>query len=565
MRVIGPASISFCRFLESREGPLQANRSCGFSWISLGVLILALAAVSPRSFAQTMSAESSRCKELAQADFTTVQDAPSQVVRTELVQRSSEHPAYCRVEGYVAPNVGFEMWLPTDGWNGKFLEIGCGGYCGHVFVSDWELGCGRPLSKGYACIASDMGHQGRGDDAVWALNNLQAVADYGYRATHVTALIGKAITERWYSTVPRKSYFTGCSTGGRQGLVEAQRFPWDFDGIVAGAPAINLSATLLNILWASLAIEGRDGKPILSQADLQLLHNAALAKCDMDDGLKDGIISNPQACRFDPQRLVCGGATKTNCLSAEQAEAAKKIYAGPTTSSGKLIFPSGAMPGAELEFLSYAGGSSFSRDFFRFLAFVSAGPGWQRRDFDFDRDYQRLGMVEALTGGTDPDLRRFKANGGKLILYHGWADAGGGGIAPLKTVDYYETVERTMGGRSATREFLRFFMIPGMGHCSGGSGPHDFDYLSYLEHWVEDGHAPDKIVGAHIDFERFVHAHENDTDPDQEKLEAELRAYRQDPANRTFSRPVYLYPAFAKYKGKGDPNSEGSFVASESK
>ncbi len=558
--------LSFCRFSAFRKRLLHTNRSCGFYRISLGVLILAMVGLSPSSFAQTPTAENSRCKELAQADFASVQDAPSQVVRAELVQRSSEHAAYCRVEGYVAPNVGFEMWLPTGGWNGKFLEIGCGGYCGHSFVSDWELGCGRPLSKGYACIASDMGHQGRGDDAVWALNNLQAEVDYGFRATHVTALIGKAITERFYSTVPRKSYYTGCSTGGRQGLVEAQRFPWDFDGIVAGAPAINLSATLLNILWASLAIEGRDGKPLFSQADLQVLHNAALAQCDMDDGLKDGIISNPQACRFDPQQLVCGGATKTNCLSAEQAEAAKKIYAGPTTSSGKQIFTSGAMPGAELEFLSYAGGSSFGRDFFRFLAFMpDAGPSWERRDFDFDRDYKRLGMVEALYGGTDPDLRRFKANGGKLILYHGWADAGGGGIAPLKTVDYYETVERAMGGRSSTREFLRFFMIPGMGHCAGGSGPNDFDYLSYLEHWIEDGHAPDKIVGTHIDFDRFVQAHESETNSDQEKLEAELRAYVQDPSNRSFSRPVYLYPAYAKFKGEGDPNSEGSFVASEGK
>src|SRR5579862_3455759 len=449
------------------------------------------------------------------------------------------------------------MWLPTSNWNHKFLEIGCGGYCGKSFISAGPLGCDGPVSKGYACIASDMGHQGRGDDAVWAYNNLQADVDYGFRATHVTALAGKAITERFYSHAPARSYYTGCSTGGRQGLVEAQRFPWDFDGIVAGAPAIRLSATLLNIMWASLAVEDKSGKPLFTQTEVELLHNAALAKCDLDDGLKDGVISNPQACKFDPATLICRAGATSNCLSEKQADAARKIYAGPMTSSGKQIYPhaNGVMPGAELEFKSYEGGSSFSRNFFRFLAFVpDAGPKWERRDFDFDRDYKRLDMVEALYGGTDPDLRRFKAAGGKLILYHGWADAGGGGISPLKTVDYYDTVENTMGGRAATRDFLRFFTMPGMGHCGGGSGANDFDYLSYLEKWVEYGHAPDKMVGTHVDVDKFMEAHANDPNADEEQLEAEWQAFMQDPANRTFSRPVYVYPAYAKYKGSGDRN-----------
>jgi len=489
-----------------------------------------------------------------------------QVTQASLVPASAGRPAYCRAVGYVAPNVGFEIWLPASHWNHKFLEIGCGGYCGRSYISSGFLGCENALIKGYACLASDMGHQGRGDDAAWAYNNLQAEVDYGFRATHVAALAGKAITERFYSDAPGKSYYTGCSTGGRQGLVEAQRFPWDFDGIVAGAPAINLSATLLNILWASLAVEDQNGQPLLTKADAQLLHNAALSKCDMDDGLKDGVISHPQACKFDPASLLCKVGDSTQCLSNAKVEAVRKIYAGPMTSAGQQIYPNanGSMPGAELEFLSFEDGSPFSRDFFRFLAFVpDAGPKWERRNFDFDHDYQRLGMMEVNYGGTDPDLRRFKAAGGKLILYHGWADAGAGGISPLKTVDYYETVEKTMGGRAATRDFLRFFMMPGMGHCAGGAGANDFDYLSYLEDWVENGHAPDRMIGAHVDLDKFRQVHANDTSADAETLEAALRTFMHDPANRTFSRPVYLYPAYPKYKGTGDPNKAESFVPSE--
>ena len=211
-----------------------------------------------------------------------------------------------------------------------------------------------------------------------------------------------------------------------------------------------------------------------------------------------------------------------------------KIYAGPTRSDGKQIYTDGAMVGSELQFLSYQDHPPFSRDFFRFLGFVpDAGPGWQRQDFNFDRDYKRLGMTEALYHGSNPDLRTFKETGGKLILYHGWADAGGAGIAPLKTVDYYETVEKTMGGRAATREFLRFFMMPGMGHCRRGAGANEFDFLSYLEAWVERGQAPDVMVGAHVDSD----------------------------GTRTFTRPVYLYPSLARYKGTGDPNKAGSFVS----
>jgi hypothetical protein len=527
--------------------------------------VLVVLGIPPISMAGENAVElgAKQCEALGSADLASVQDAPTQVTEAKLVEASDDLPAYCRVKGYVAPNVGIEMHLPIAGWNRKFLEVGCGGYCGVISADE----CDNAVRKGYACIASDMGHQGEG--GVWAYNNLQAQVDYGFRATHVAALAGKAITERFYSSAPARSYYTGCSTGGRQGLVEAQRFPWDFDGIVAGAPAINLSATLLNIMWASLAVEDKNGKPLLTQADVQLVHDAALAKCDMDDGLKDGVISNPRVCKFDPSSLLCKAGSSNQCLSNEKVEAVSKIYSGPMTPGGKQIYPNanGSLPGAELEFLSYEDGSPFSRDFFRFLAFMpDPGPKWERREFDFDHDYQRLGMVEALYGGTDPDLRRFKAAGGKLILYHGWADAGGGGISPRKTVDYYEAVERAMGGRDATREFLRFFTMPGMGHCGGGAGANDFDYLSSLESWVEKGQAPDILIGGHLDFDRFIKAYMSaDSNAVREKIIADMNNFMRDPSNRTFTRPVYLYPAYAKYKGTGDPNKAENFVPANDK
>ncbi len=479
--------------------------------------------------AETDAAAAAKCKALQNVDFSGIQDAPTQLTETRLIEASDNLPAHCRARGYITPNIGIEISLPISNWNRKFLEVGCGGYCGIVFTSQAFSGCHDALRKGYACIASDMGHQGTG--AQWAYNNPQAEIDYGFRATHVTALAGKAITEDFYGSAPAKSYFTGCSTGGRQGLVEAQRFPWDFDGIVAGAPAINLSATLLNIYWAALAVEDKDGNSLFDSADLQLVHGAALAECDIDDGVKDGVIGNPPACRFDPAVLVCKAGATSDCLSKEQAEAVKKIYTGPTTSRGEQIYTDGAMRGSELYFINYQGGSPFSRDFFRYLAFVpDPGPNWRRRTFDFDHDYQRFGMMESFYGGTDPDLRRFKARGGKLILYHGWADAGGGGIAPLKTVDYYETVEKTMGGSAATQDFLRLFMIPGMGHCRGGSGADRIDYLNYLEAWVEQGKAPDVMIGAHLRNDEVV-----------------------------FTRPVYPYPIRARYKGQGEPSKAENF------
>lgn len=499
-----------------------------------------------------VSAESARpvtpaadCKALETRDFTTIQDAPTQITEAKLVDAGGGLPAMCLVKGYITPQVGIELRLPIENWNGKFLEVGCGGHCGMYF----SMLCSGPLRKGYACIASDMGHTSTTLQAAWAYNNLQAQVDWGYRAAHVTALAGKAITQAYYERNPARSYFLGCSTGGREALVESQRFPWDFDGIVAGGdPAVNSSGWIMDFAWAIEALTGKDGRPILSSADAQMLHAAVVAKCDMDDGVKDGVISNPMACKFNPADLQCKGGSTSFCLTGEQVEAVKKVYAGPPASIVDRTTTMGALPGSELNWVpggtsgSFWGVSHYMSDLFAYSGFWPApGPSWKLSDFDFNRDYKRLGMYAALANANNPDLRKFAALGGKLLAYFGMQDE-----SPPEFPDYYETVERTMGGRAATQNFFRLFMIPGMDHCSSGAGAFAVDYLSYMEAWVEKGQAPDKLIGAHINGLTWSDAF---------GLPFPLDA--QTPV--AFTRPFYPYPIRAKYKGHGDPNNAANF------
>lgn len=496
-----------------------------------------------------------RCSGLRAADLSGIEDAPTRVTRASLIAARDAVPANCRVQGYVAPQVGFEIRLPITEWNGKFLMLGCGGMCGELFT---ERGaCDSPLQRGYACIVSDMGHRGRPDDgALWAYNNVQAEIDFAYRATHVATLAGKAIARRYYGTAPAKSYFMGCSQGGRQGLVSVQRFPWDFDGVIAGAPAIqlvSLPSLLLNYhLWESA--RGGEGHRVLSPSVIQRIHAAATEKCDLDDGVKDGIIGDPGACRFRPDELVCKRGSRTeNCITALQAEAAAKLYAGAISSAGETLYP-GAAIGSELQWIQMLErmrsgiDKSPEVDFVRYMTFVpDPGPSWEPSEYDIDRDHKRAAMMEALLFASNPDLRRFKALGGKLIVYVGWNDQG---PTPASIIDYYETVERTMGGRAATQEFFRLFMLPGVNHCYGGIGADAVDFLSYLEDWVERARAPDKILSARM----------------KQPEPGFIYPYREFPSDSTgveFTRPVYPYPQRAVYKGSGDPDDAENFHAVE--
>jgi feruloyl esterase len=282
------------------------------------------------------------CAALPAADFAAIPDAATQVTAARLVPGSARQPAHCEVQAYVAPNIGFELRLPARDWNGKFAHVGCGGFCGGIFPT----GCDAVLGRGYACVASDMGHKSTGLDAKWAYDNLQAEVDFAYRATHVVTLAGKAITARFFGQGPQRAYFLGCSTGGRQGMVEAQRFPWDYDGIVSGAPVINETGDGMALLWNVLSLHDRDGKPRLSGADLERVHAAAVARCDRDDGVEDGLIGDPRRCAFDPAELVCAAGASGDCLSTAQADAVRKVYTGPVDSKGRRLYTGGALPAA---------------------------------------------------------------------------------------------------------------------------------------------------------------------------------------------------------------------------
>jgi hypothetical protein len=525
---------------------------------------LAMAITSIMVFSHAVTAEESaavsRCAALRRTDFSTIMDAPTQVDDAKVITADASSPAYCRVQGYIAPSVGFELRLPLANWNGKFFEVGCGGFCGRPNEQSY---C--PLHRGYACILTDLGHHGV-EGGQWAYNNLQAQIDFGFRGAHVTALAGKAITEHYYGKAPAKSYFQGCSSGGQQALSEAQRFPWDFDGILAGAPAPTMTWTIL-FTWAKRALIGADGKPLVTHADMELLHSAALARCAVADGAKHGFIEDPRACKFDPVELLCRTGKQNRCLSDAQVQAVRKLYAGPTNSRGERIYPGGPPPGSELNWVDgeidtyvdtyVSDGKDKSPDdfshnewpeaYFSYMGFWPApGPGWKFTDFDFDRDYKRMTITEPVMGAANnPDLRKFNAAGAKMILYQGWADQSD---IPADTIDYYETTEKTMGGDAATQEFFRLFMVPGMFHCSGGAGAFAIDYLKYLEDWVERGKAPDKMIGAHVRGLNW--------------LQAFQLKFPLDPAAPVdFTRPVYPYPLTVKYKGKGNPDDAVNFVS----
>lgn len=502
--------------------------------------------------------DAARCQAIHRIDVSRVIDAPSVIDEAKPVEGTNDAPAYCQISGYVAPTFGFLIRLPRDHWNGKLVEIGCGGLCGST---DHIGKCDDPLSRGYACVVSDGGHHSRSSDANWAYNNVSAIIDYLVGASHVTALIAKTIVEDYYREAPKKSYFMGCSAGGEQAMMEAQRFPWDFDGIVAGQPT---SETLddMSLLWGNRILMGKGREPILNYADLQILHAAVVAKCDINDGIRDGLIGDPRTCDFDPSTLLCSSTKKTACLTSKQIEVARNLYAGPTTSRGKSISQSGAMRGSELTWLQVYGGSAeealgtyhFAGEPFRYYTFQpSPGPSWKPEDFDFDRDYKRMGMAEGLISAINPDLRQFKAAGAKLLAYAGWSDALG---LPMSAVDYYETAEKTMGGQAQTQDFFRLFMIPGMNHCTLGEGAFAVDYLSYLDAWVEKGQKPDKLIGSHVRLDGL--------DLKTSGASADIQRRLRFPLDREavqFTRPIYPYPTLTQFSGHGDPNDAANFTA----
>jgi feruloyl esterase len=429
-------------------------------------------------------------------------------------------PAFCRVVGVAKPAsdsvIHFEVWLPpARAWNGKFEGVGNSGYNGSVSYGAMA----EALDRGYATASTDTGHSG--SDLKFAAGRSEKITDWGYRAVHVMTEAAKLVIRDYEGRFPQHSYFNGCSTGGAQGLSEAQRFPSDYDGIVAGAPGNDRTHLTAGFLWAYAAAH-RD-KSGLPTSKLRMINQAVLAACDALDGIRDGIIEDPRRCRFDPGTLLCQGADNGQCLTPAQVEAVRRIYAGPKNprTGGQII--AGYAPGSESPAGDPFGGwktyitgvaEPMRLDFWRYWAFND--PEWDWRTFDFDLDLAYADKKLAAVNATDPDLARFQARGGKLIVYQGWADP----VSPAQAaINYYERVMRTMGGAGRTQEFFRLFMAPGMSHCYGGPGPTIFggagggnarpvsppgnrdpehDVLSALDRWVEHGTPPRRLIASHL-------------------------------------------------------------------
>src|SRR5450755_3881678 len=393
-------------------------------------------------------------------------------------QAIGDAPAFCRVAGVIQPvddsNIQFEVWMPASGWNGKFQGIGNGGLAGSINYT----GLADAIRHGYATASTDTGHHAAVTDGSWALAHPEKIVDFGYRAIHETTDKAKAIVRAFYGDAPRRSYFSACSNGGRQALMEAQRYPADYDGIIAGAPANFWTHLLSAALWDVQATM-LDPAGYIPADKIPALESATLAACDAQDGVKDGVIDDPSRCQFDASELLCKGPDSNTCLTAPQVAALKKIYSGPQSSKGAQVFP-GYSVGGEAggggwpAWITGAGSGkalmyAFGTQFFTNMVYNNAA--WDWRTFTVDRDMQTADeKLAPVMNATDPDLKKFKARGGKLILYHGWSDAA---IPPVNAIRYYESVVTKMGAKN-TQPFVRLYMVPGMQHCGGGPGPYNF-------------------------------------------------------------------------------------------
>jgi feruloyl esterase len=516
----------------------------------LGVAMMISAAANAQQIPAPVDPTVAACRAIMMQDFSKLPDALTAIQSAAVVAPAGDLPEYCRIQGFVSPRVSFEVRLPTKTWSGKFLMQGCGGMCGILNMEATE----DSLVRGYAVVNTDMGHKGESFIATWAYNDIQAEIDFGYRATHVVAVAAKAIVSAYYGKQPAYSYFNGCSTGGRQGVVEAQRFPDDFDGIVSGAPVLNeIGDGILHLLWSSRANVDAQGKPIFDARKIAMVRRAVMAKCDKLDGVEDNILQDPRSCGFKPADLKCRGKAKDDCLSADEVGVLEKIYAGAHDSKGNRIFPGGMSVGSEYEWTPAFIGmnkldgtktqgailtpNTMIYQFAQYLAFFNdGGPTYNPMTYDWDQDPSRLMLTETLYNAQNPDLRKFKASGGKMILYHGWDDLE---VPPAMSADYYETTTRTMGGLDNTRDFFRLYMMPSVAHCRRGPGPDGIDTQTAIENWVEKGIAPD-----------FILAHKMAKDQPYSglpRIRFPLKA-----GEAVWARPIYAYPDVATYDGKGD-------------
>lgn len=533
------------------------------NWLTLFVVVCAILTAIPASAAT--------CDSLSSLKLENIQISSARIVSAGSFSLPPESaslqldapyafnalPSFCRVQGVIQPShdsdIKFEVWLPVAGWNGKYQGIGNGGFAGSILYNRLA----DALAHNYATAATDTGHQGNAIDASWALGHPEKSVDFGYRAIHETVVAAKEIIQAFYGSKPEYSYFNSCSNGGRQALMEAQRFPEDYDGIIAGAPA-HYWTHLLSVAVASTLAVSNDKSSFLNPAKLPAVQEAVLADCDMLDKVKDGVLENPSQCKPDLSKLLCSGKETDRCLTESQLAALKKLYAGPHNAEGEQLSP-GFPPGDEANpqgWSVWITGKEptqgllfdFGTQFYKNMVYND--PSWDFRTFDWDRDTRAADEKMApILNATDPDLTQFKKRGGKLILYHGWNDAG---IPAQFTVDYYKSVVSKMGQKE-TDEFVRLFMVPGMQHCAGGIGCDNFgqqgvargnpesNISAALERWVEEGMAPDTIIAA------------------------KYKAGDSSETRTVRTHPLCPYPKVAQYKGSGSTDEAANFVCVESK
>ena len=462
-------------------------------------------------------------------------------------------PVFCRVTGVLRPTtdseINFEVWMPESHWNGRFLGVGNGGFAGSIGYS----ALANNLRNGYATAGSDTGHMGQAEDASWAFGHPEKIKDFGWRGVHLTTQRAKDIVKAYYGSSAKKAYFDSCSDGGREALMEAERFPDDYDGILAGAPAnawSRMHASGVDLAQVTIG----DPRAYISALKLPAIERSALAACDSLDGVTDGIISDPSKCHFDPEVLLCKASDSPNCLTQPQVNSLKAYYGGGKDSQGRSIFPGLTMGdeahGWPVWVVGQGPGSGDSlqylQNYFRYM--VMDDPKWNVLTANVDTSMQlATDKTAADLDATNPDLTMFRSRGGKLIIYHGWNDPA---ISPWNSVAYYKSVQQHMGEQE-TESFLRLYMVPGMEHCSGGPGADSFGQnpgptakrakpglLDNLQDWVEKGTPPGDVIAT---------------------------KYTPGPGKRKplMTRPLCPYPTVPKYKGSGDSNAAANFVCSQ--
>ena len=456
----------------------------------------------------------------------------STIVSSEPVAASGDLPGFCQVKGFAAPAINFDLKLPLSGWNSKLYMAGCGGFCGLIDPKNGNDG----LKRSYAVISTDTGHVGKSLlDTSFAVSNQPAIIDFAYRGISEAARVGKAITTAFYRSAIRHSYFNGCSNGGRQALMEATRYPDDFDGIIAGAPGFDIEGGMSLLVNGVQADTGPDAKPIFNPAKVKLVADAVARTC----GDETGLVTSPLTCRFKPEDLQCRAGDGPSCLTGAEVAVLNKWYSPPRLKDGRTLFVSGIVHGSEPFWYHpspYSNAVLGDAKMIATQAFNNLSPDLPRdltiAQYDPETQSSKLGAAMRMATPA-PDLRGLHARKGKLLIYHGWADPT---LPPARTIDFYRDLERSIGGKQDT---ARLFLIPGMSHCGNPAGVevpgfdrNGFDPLTALEQWVEHGKTPEALLGTKFDSRGGVR----------------------------FTRPICAYPKAAQYNGSGNRNDASNWV-----